>query len=91
MAVLMQREVQVFVFPFWANCGVSPFSTHMNIRVLSKVDEAIESLAFHRVIALLPTDRDNEQKLVPTRSLAMLPVAVSRMCFFGPSQSIHCI
>ena len=28
--------VEINVFPFWVNCGVSPFSTHMNIRVLSK-------------------------------------------------------
>ena len=39
----------------------------MNIRVLSKADEAIESLTFHRVIALLRTDQDHEQKLVLTR------------------------
>ena len=45
--------VQVIVFPFWANCGVSPFSTHMNIGVSRKVYEAIELLAFYRVIALL--------------------------------------
>ena len=30
---------QEIVSPFWANCGVSPFSTHMNIRVLSKAYE----------------------------------------------------
>ena len=28
--------VQVINFPFWANCGVSPFSTHMNIRVFEQ-------------------------------------------------------
>ena len=45
--------VQVIVFPFWVNRGVSPFfSTHMNIRVLSKAYQAIELLAFHQVIAL---------------------------------------
>ena len=82
---------QMIVFPFWANCGVSPFSTLMNIRVLSKADEAIESMAFYRVIALLRTDRDHEQKLVPTRLFALLRVAVSRLWVFGPSQSIHCI
>ena len=54
--------VQVTVFPFWANCGVSPFSTQMNIRVLSKVNEAVEPLAFHLVIALSRTDRDRGQK-----------------------------
>ena len=67
--------IQVFVFPFWANRGVSPFSTHMNIRVLSKAYAAIESLAFHRVIALLRTDRDHEQKLVFTRLFALSLVA----------------
>ena len=39
----------------------------MNIRILSKADEAMESLAFYRVFALLRTDRDHEQKLVLTR------------------------
>ena len=65
--------VQVLDFPFQANCGVSPLSTHMNLRVLSKAYEAIESLAFHRVIALLRTDRNHEQKLVFTRLFALLP------------------
>ena len=65
--------VQVIVFPFWSNCAVSPFSTHMNIRALSKVYVAKESLAFHRVIALLLTDRNHEQKLVLTRSFALSP------------------
>ena len=45
----------------------------MNTRVLSKVDEAIELLAFYRVIALLRTDRDHEQKLVRTRLFVLLP------------------
>ena len=50
----------------------------MNVRVLSKAyHEAIESLAFHRAIALLRTDRDHEQKLVLTRLFALHPVAVS--------------
>ena len=54
---------QVIVWSqFRVNCGVSPFSTHMNICVLSKAYEAKESLAFHRVIALLRTDRDHEKK-----------------------------
>ena len=74
--------IQVIFFPFCANCGVSPFSTHMNIRVLSKAYEAIESLAFHRAIALLRTDRDHEQKLVLTRLFALPPVAVSRIWGF---------
>ena len=51
----------------------------MNIHDLSKVYEAIEPLAFHRVIALLRTDRNHEQKLVLTRFFALLPVAVSRL------------
>ena len=70
--------VQVIYFPFWANCRVPPFSTRMNSRVLSKADEAIESLAFHRVIAMLQTGRDHEQKLVLTRLFALSLVAVSR-------------
>ena len=41
--------VQVIDFPFLVNCG---FSTHLNFVVLSKADEAIEPLAFHRVSAL---------------------------------------
>ena len=63
----------------------------MNIRVSSKADEATESLAFHRVIALLRTNRHHEQKLVLTRLFALLRIAVSRIWCFGPSQSIHCI
>ena len=62
---------QVIVFPFLVNRRVSPFPTHMNIRVLSRASEAIESLAFHRVIALLRTDRDREQKLVLPRLFAL--------------------
>ena len=38
-------------------------STRTDIRVLSKVNEAIEPLAFHCVIALLRTDRNHEQNL----------------------------
>ena len=45
----------------------------MNIRVLSKVYEAIEPPAFYRVIALLRTDPDHEQKLVLTRLFAPHP------------------
>ena len=56
--------VQVIVFPCMGQfVEFHLFSTHMNIRVLSKAYEAIELLAFHRVIALLLTDRDHEQKL----------------------------
>ena len=50
----------------------------MNICALSKADEAIESLAFHRTIALLRTDRDQEQKRVLARLFALQRVAVSR-------------
>ena len=71
--------VQVIVFPFLVNRRVSPFSTHLNITVLSEAHEAIESLAFHREIALLRTDRDHEQKLVLSRLFALSPVAVSRI------------
>ena len=67
------------------------FSTHMKIRVLSKAYEAIESLAFQRVIALLRTERYHEQKLVLPRLFALHPVAVRRLWCFGSSQSIHCI
>ena len=70
--------IQVIVFPFLIKRQVSSFSIHMNIRVLSKADEVIESLAFYRVIALLRTDRDHEHKLVLTRLCALHPVAVSR-------------
>ena len=59
--------------------------------VSSKAHEAIESLAFHRIIELLQTHRDHEQKLVLTRLFELTPVAVSRIWGFGPSQSIHCI
>ena len=45
------------------------FPTQLNIRVLSKVYEAIELLTFHREIAPLRTDRDHEQKLVLPRYL----------------------
>ena len=65
--------IQIIVFPFGVDWGVSTFSTHMNIRVLSKAHEATESLAFHRLIALLRTDRDHERKLVFTRWFALSP------------------
>ena len=51
--------VQVIDLQIVVNYGVSRFSTHMNIRVSSKADEAVGSRAFHRVIALLRTDRDH--------------------------------
>ena len=49
------------------------FHSYEYRRALSKVDEAIELLAFYRVIALLRTDRDHDQKLVRTRLFALLP------------------
>ena len=64
--------VQVIVFPSLVKRGVSPSSTHVKTRVLGKFCGAIESLAFYRVIALFRTDQDHEQKLVPTRSFALL-------------------
>ena len=54
----------------------------MNIRVLSKAYEAIEPLAFHRVIPLLRTDRDHEQKLVLPRLFALVLVSVSTIIGF---------
>ena len=42
----------------------------MNIHDLSRVNEATEPLAF-RVIALLRTDGNHEQKLVRPRSFAL--------------------
>ena len=84
--------VQVIDFPFWVNRRVSPFSTHMNIRVLSKAYEAIESLAFHRAIALLRTDRDHEQKLVLARLLCTAPGRVnSLMELLDLLKVSHCI
>ena len=74
--------LQVIDFPFWVNRRVSPFSTHMNIRVLSKAYEAIESVAFHRAIALLRTDRDHEQKLVLARLLCTAPGRVKSLMGF---------
>ena len=71
--------VQVIVFQFLVNRGVSPFSTQKKIRGLRKAYEAIISLAFHRVIALLRTDRDLEQKLVLASLFALLPVAAGRL------------
>ena len=86
--------IQAIVFPFWVKCGVSALSTHMNIRVLSKADKAIESLAFQRIIVLLRTDRDHEQKLVLTRLFALHPVAelfspCSAMCIEAPKYTIN--
>ena len=69
----MLSIVQVIVFPFWSIVEFHRFSTHMNIRVLSKAYQAIELLAFLCVIALLRTDRDPEQKRVLPRLFA-LPV-----------------
>ena len=68
MTVLVRREVpscpsyKQLTSHFGSIVEFRRFSTHMNIRVLSKAYEAIELLAFHGVIALLRTDRDHEQK-----------------------------
>ena len=47
------------------------FATQTDIRVSSKAHEAKEPLAFHRVIALLRTDRNHGQKLVHPRLFAL--------------------
>ena len=68
-------------------------SAHMKIRVLSKGDEARESLAFHRVvIALLRTNRDHEQKLVLTRYLHCSSRGKSLMGFLDllKVSIVHC-
>ena len=79
------------MFHLEVNREVSPLSTHMHILVLSKAYEAIESLAFHRVIALFRTDRDHERKLVLTRLFALPVVRGKSYMFFGPPLSIYCI
>ena len=63
----------------------------MSIRVLSKINDATEPLAFHRVIALLRTDRNREQKLVRPRLFALFPCHCPIPSYgFGPSpQSVH--
>ena len=58
----------------WSTVEFRRFSPQMGIRVLSKINEATEPLAFHRVIALLRTDRNREQKLVRPRLFALSPV-----------------
>ena len=84
--------IQASDFPFWVNCGVSViFHSYEYPRFWAKYNEATESLAFHRVIALLRTDGDHGRKLVLTRLFALSPAAVSRIRCFEPSQSIHCI
>ena len=75
--------IQAIDNPFWVNRGVSPISTHMNIRVLSKTDKAIEPLAFHRGITLLRTDRDHEQKTCASSIICTFLVVVSRSWVFG--------
>ena len=59
----------------------------MNIRVLRKADEPMELQAFHRVIALLRTDRDHEQH----SCLHVYLHGQYRDRVSGPSQSIHFI
>ena len=87
--------VQVIDFPLLANCRVSPFSTHMNVCVLSKAYEAMESLAFHRVIALLRTDR--EQWTYDLPCLWRLHRRIKRSWMFGlnlhifsPNSTLRC-
>ena len=81
--------IQVIVFPFLVNRGVSPFSIHMNIRVLSMAYEAIELQAVSSSIALLRTDRDHEQKnLCFLVYLHISSRGQYRSRVFGPSQSI---
>ena len=65
--------LQVIVFPFFGRSwSFTVFSTHMNIRVLSKAYQAIELLSFPRVIARLRTDRDPERFLVLPRLFALI-------------------
>ena len=54
----------------------------MNIRVLSKAYDAIETLASYPAIDLWRIDRIHEQKLVLTRLFALSPIAVSRLWDF---------
>ena len=73
MTVLIQRGVLSCPLYKWLTSPAGEFChlfTHLNFRVVSKVCEAMESLAFHRVIALLRTDPDHEQKLLLPRLLA---------------------
>ena len=74
--ILMQREVL-----YTSNClsilvpivEFGRFPLIWTSAFWAKADTALESLAFHRVFALLRTDRDHEQKLVLTRLFALLP------------------
>ena len=97
MTVLIQREVelsivQVIDFPFLVNRGVSLFSTHMNIRVLSKAYEAIESLAFHRVICTVTSRSRSCTKTCAYSFICTVPgCGKSLVGFSGPCQNIHCI
>ena len=52
----------------------------MNILVLSKAYEAIESLEFHRVIALLRTDRHHEQNWCSPRWELLASLHFSPRC-----------
>ena len=75
MTALVRQEVRscplykLLTSHYWPIVEFHRFSTQMDIRVLSKVNEAMEPLAFHRVIALLRTDRNHEQELVLPRFL----------------------
>ena len=70
---------------------------------LSKVCQAIEPLAFHRVIALLRTDRNREQKLVlgpfvgfldllleVSVSSELFILSCSAFCIFSPNVKLLC-
>ena len=82
---------QVIDFQLLTHGGVSPIFTQMDIRVLSKVYEAMEPLAFHRVIALLRTDRNHERKTHASSFILHFPIhgQYRRMIFGSSPQSIH--
>ena len=88
--------VQVIVLPFWVNRGVAPFSTHMEIRVLRKTYEALESLA---VSPSNCTVANRSRSWTKTGAYSFICTAPARgkshmgerRGGFGHSQSIHCI
>ena len=59
------------------NRGVSSFFPQMKIHVLRKAYEAMEPLTFHRVISLIRTDQDHEQKTCASSFKCTFTVAVS--------------
>ena len=64
------------------------FSIQVNIRVFSIAYQAIEPLAFHRVIALLRTDRNLEQNSCVLAYLHFPSRGQYRLRVFGPSRSV---